>query len=122
MSLQFDPMGYSKRDGRPQDGSRSELLQVRIGTVERDVLKDVCSLEGLSVSEFVRQAIYKHAQLVIADFNTRNQASWEQMQRRRAHHRQGSLDLPVKDMTDTYDLDAFLPRPRSADAKKATQP
>ena len=57
-------MGYSKQDGRPQDGWRSKVLRVRIGTVEHDVLKRASSLEGVSVSEFVRRAGADHARRV----------------------------------------------------------
>lgn len=60
-------MGYSKRDGRPQYGARSRVLRVRIGTVEHDALKHASSLEGVSVSEFVRRAGADHAQRILGE-------------------------------------------------------
>ena len=117
-------MGYTKLDGRPQGGARSEMLQVRIGTVERDDLKDVCSLEGVSVSEFVRQAIANQVQLAIADFIARNPGNtWGEMRRGRADPQQGLAgSLPVKDMTDTNDIRSFYPPRTSAGIKMPPSP
>lgn len=79
------------------------MLQVRIGTVEHALLKSASGLEGVSVSEFVRQAIAKHTQFA-------------------GGGRQGAPpDLRVEDMIETYDPDAFMPRRKSADIKRATR-
>ena len=55
-------MGYSKQDGRPQDGRRSKVLQVRIDPETLDALKRASSDTGVSVSEFVRRASDDHVQ------------------------------------------------------------
>ncbi len=49
-------MGYMKRDGLPEDGRRSKMLQVRIGTAEYAVIQRACELKGISVSEYIRCA------------------------------------------------------------------
>ena len=51
-------MGYLKRDGRPEAGRRSKILQLRIGTVEYDAIKQASIREGVSVSEYMRAAAH----------------------------------------------------------------
>ena len=50
-------MGYMKRDGRPQDGRRSKLLQVRIAPADYAVIQQASSHEGMTVSEYLRSVV-----------------------------------------------------------------
>ena len=85
------------------------MLQVRFGTIEYNALKYASRLEGVSVSEFAREAIAKHARLIAAAAGDRESV------RALAHSRQVAPDgMDVKDMTDNYELDAFLPGAKGA--------
>lgn len=64
-------MGYVKRDGRPQAGRRSKVLQVRIGPTEYATIKQASIIEDVSLSEYLRGAAAEHAHRLLG----RNEAA-----------------------------------------------
>ena len=51
---------YKRKPGRPKKDDemrRDQKLMVRLRTVEIDMIKDAAKERGLSVSDFVRQAL-----------------------------------------------------------------